>query len=484
MRLPRKRAWTLLLAASALLALAVAAQVRTPDALDIGSRRELFVDRFLVESMDGTLLRLHEPQPRDVAIRIDHPWEGWYNIGGTVFFHGGRYRMYYRCIPGTTVRARQATCYAESPDGIRWTKPALDAVAVAGAGANNLVAGEDGGPIPSNLDVFLDSRPGVPVSEQIKAVYYLAGSQRLTPTNSARGVAEKRGVFLVSADGVRFRRMEPQPVLASTLENSFDSQNLYFWSPAEGQYVGYFRHSDPRRSAARVTSPDLMRWSAPVPMTYGDTRREQIYTTQTLPYFRAPHIYVALAARFLEGRPGHPSEGVLMSTRAGSTQFDRTFMEAFVRPGLGEANWAVRSNFPLWGIVQTGPAEISFYVNREYGQSSWHIRRYALRLDGFASVHAPYAGGVMITRPFRFSGSELELNVATSAAGAVRVEIQDAGGRPIPGYTLADAQEIMGDDVARVAAWRSGTDVRALAGRAVRLRFVMRDADLYSLRFR
>jgi hypothetical protein len=89
----------------------------------------------------------------------------------------------------------------------------------------------------------------------------------------------------------------------------------------------------------------------------------------------------------------------------------------------------------------------------------------------------------MLTRPFRFSGSRLELNVATSAAGGVRVEIQDANGRPIPGYTLEEAQEIMGDDVARVAAWRSGADVSRLAGRPVRLRFVMRDADLYSLRF-
>lgn len=475
----------LALAAAACLGLAAAAfLVRSPEALDIGGRRELFVDRLLIDALEGTSLRLHEPQPREVAIRIDRPWEGWYNIGGTVFFHGGRYRMYYRCIPGTRLGGRQATCYAESPDGIRWTKPALGAVAVEGSPDNNLVAGEDGERVSSSFDVFLDSRPGVPEGERIKGVYYMAGEQRLTYTNSAREVAEKRGVFLASADGVRFRRMEPQPALASTLPNSFDSQNAYFWSEAEGQYVGYIRHADPRRSAARVTSPDLLRWSAPVPMTYGDTPREQIYTTGTLPYFRAPHLYVGLGARFMEGRGTHPSEGVLLTTRAGSTAYDRTFMEALVRPGPGEANWAARSNFPLWGVIQTGPAEMSFFVNREYGQAGWHIQRYALRLDGFASVHAPYMGGSLLTRPLRFSGSRLELNVSTSAAGGVRVEIQDARGRPIPGYTLAESREIFGDGVARVAAWRSGEDVARLAGTPVRLRFVMRDADLYSLRFR
>lgn len=455
------------------------------EVVNIGSRRELFVDRFLVDRLSGTSLRLREPEPREVAVQIDRPWEGWYNIGLNVFFHDGKYRMYYRCMSGTTYSGRQVPCYAESADGIHWIKPNLGLVQVAGSWENNVVgAMQDGQPVPLPFQVFLDTRPGVPGSERVKGVYYREGREGNQPMSGGSGTGDRRALFLVSRDGLRFRRPEPQPELISSLPNAFDSFNVFFWSDIEQQYAGYFRHADPRRSVARVTSPDLLRWTEAVPMTYGDTPREEIYMNNTLPYFRAPHIYISLAGRFLEGRGTHPSEVVLMSTRAGSTQYDRTFMEGFLRPGPGESNWVARSNFPLSGIIQTRPEEISFFVNRDYAQPTWHIRRYALRTDGFASVHAPYGGGEMLTKPLRFSGSELELNVATSAAGGVRVEIQEADGRPIPGYTLAEAREIFGDNIAQVAAWRSGTAVGELAGRPIRLRFVMHDADLYSLRFR
>ena len=75
------------------------------------------------------------------------------------------------------------------------------------------------------------------------------------------------------------------------------------------------------------------------------------------------------------------------------------------------------------------------------------------------------------------------MNFSTSAAGSVQVEIQDASGKPIEGYAMADCPEIYGDQIERVVSWKNGTDVSQLAGRPIRLRFVMMDADLYSLRF-
>jgi hypothetical protein len=112
------------------------------------------------------------------------------------------------------------------------------------------------------------------------------------------------------------------------------------------------------------------------------------------------------------------------------------------------------------------------------------LRRYSPRLDGFAAVVAPYAGGELVTKPLTFAGKELELNVATSAAGGVRVEVQDEAGRPVPGYALADAVEVVGNEIGSVVRWKSGTDVGPLADKPVRLRFVMMDARLYALRFR
>jgi hypothetical protein len=123
-----------------------------------------------------------------------------------------------------------------------------------------------------------------------------------------------------------------------------------------------------------------------------------------------------------------------------------------------------------------------------FSEGAWRddecrLRRYTIRLDGFVSLHAPLAGGELTTRPIIFSGEELELNYATSAAGGVRVEIQDADGRPLDGFTLAEAEELYGDSTAELAQWKNGKSVASLAGRPVKLRFVVRDGDVYSYRF-
>ena len=89
----------------------------------------------------------------------------------------------------------------------------------------------------------------------------------------------------------------------------------------------------------------------------------------------------------------------------------------------------------------------------------------------------------MVTRPCVFSGQELEINYATGAAGELRVEIQDAGGQVIPGYALDDCDLVIGDEIERTVTWSGSSDVSRLAGTPTRLRFALRDADLYALRF-
>ena len=461
----------------------------------LGARRELFVDYYLIDRLEGARLELHEPRPAEVAIRVDRPWEGEFNGGCCVFYHEGLYRMYYR---GLKPEGVVELCYAESEDGIAWGKPELGIVEVEGTTANNVIVHDT-----PNYDIFLDTRSDVPEDERIKMTrYFTAGKERMTPYFAGQGGKE---VYLFgSGDGLRFRQLEEEPVLTCDLPNAFDSHNIFFWSEVEEKYVCYFRFMDPYRTIARVTSPDLRHWDEPVPMDYGYTVREELYTNSTTPYFRAPHIYVALPARFMPGRRvvtdaqlgemevatsrghvyyGDCSEGVFMSTRAGTCRYERTFMEAFLRPGLGPGNWVSRTNYPLHGIVRTGPEEISFYASRDYAQPTWHLRRYALRVDGFVSVKAPYGGGEMITRALRFAGRELEINYATGAAGSVRVEIQDAEGEAIPGYALDDCDEIIGDEIERAVSWKGEGSVVSLVEKPVRLRFVMKDADLYALCF-
>jgi hypothetical protein len=158
-------------------------------------------------------------------------------------------------------------------------------------------------------------------------------------------------------------------------------------------------------------------------------------------------------------------------------------MDAILRPGVGMENWVSRSNYPSLNLFQTGPATMSFLVNRNYGQPTAYLRRYDLRLDGFASAHAGYDGGHLTTRPVLFAGSRLELNYSTSAAGSVRVELLDVAGSPLPGFTLEDSRELIGDEIDRTYQWRSGTDLSALRGKPVRIRFHLKDADIYAYRF-
>ncbi|MFO7973996.1 MAG: hypothetical protein R6V12_05110, partial [Candidatus Hydrogenedentota bacterium] len=282
---------------------------------------------------------------------------------------------------------------------------------------------------------------------------------------------------------------------------AYDSQNLVFWSRSEQCYVCYFRiFVDGVRSVSRTTSKDFVTWTEATPMTFGATPMEHLYTNQTQPYFRASHIYVATPARFMPGRKvipegmadrldankgyvGDCSDTVFMSTRGGNV-YDRTFMESFVRPGYGMENWTSRTNYTCYGIIPTGPATMSFYIQRNYAQPTQYLQRLALRIDGFASIYADYDGGEFITKPFVFAGKELEINFATSAAGSIWIELQQADGSPVEGFTKDDCDEIIGDQIKRVVSWKGNTDVSAWADKPVRLRFVMKDADLYAIRFR
>ena len=135
------------------------------------------------------------------------------------------------------------------------------------------------------------------------------------------------------------------------------------------------------------------------------------------------------------------------------------------------------------GVVPTGADEISVYYTQHYRHATAHLRRGVLRTDGFVSLDAPHSGGEALTRPIVFDGNALEINYRTSAVGSVRIELLYAAGAPIEGFTLADADELFGDDVDRTVTWNGASDVGALAGRPVRLRLVLKDAEVYSLRF-
>lgn len=231
------------------------------------------------------------------------------------------------------------------------------------------------------------------------------------------------------------------------------------------------------RSIARATSKDFLQWSDPVIME-ANQAGEHLYTSGTHPYFRAPHIYIALATRFMANRSSI-TDIVFLAARPGARRYTRLFPDAFIRPGLGQDGWGNRSNYIAWHIVPTSETQMSIYnVNGD------HL---VLRTDGFISVHAGAEEGEFLTKPFTFGGDRLEINESTSAAGRIRVEIQEPDGRPIAGYTLEQCVAIYGDRIRHIVEWADGqekrSDVSALRGRPVRLRFALQEADLYSFCF-
>ncbi len=486
--------------------------------IDVGLRRELFVDDHLVEKLSGgAQLRLHHPAPREVAIECDKPWEG--NGAGymTVFQDGDRYRMYYRGVhivytrDGYHETHREVYCYAESRDGVHWTKPELGLVKFEGSRKNNIVL--DG--VGTHAFVpFKDANPKCLPEAKYKALGVGSG---------------KHGLYAFrSPDAIHWSLVSPEPVITA---GAFDSQNLAFWDAVRGEYREYHRDFRNGRDIRTSTSKDFLHWSDPAFVDYASWgqakgpipdlevaqhppgRPGQLYTNQVLPYYRAPHIFLGFPTRYLDRgwtestkllprydyrqlrgaksrREGTAiTEGLLMASRDG--QRFSVWGDAFIRPGLRiRDSWFYGDNYQNWGLVETrsaiedAPPEISMYVcERSMQEQPPRFRRYTLRLDGFVSVHAPLSGGELVTKPLVFKGRRLAINFSTSAAGSVRVEIQDVEGKPIPGFTLADCHETFGDDLDRPVLWRHGPDLSKLAGKPVRLRLTLSDADLFAFRF-
>ena len=179
---------------------------------------------------------------------------------------------------------------------------------------------------------------------------------------------------------------------------------------------------------------------------------------------------------------GDCSDAVLMTTRGGN-RYDRSFMEALVRPEIGWSHWISRSNYPTRGIVPTGKNEMSIYIQHDYFQPTHSLHRYSMRVDGLVSVSAPYSGGTFTTKTLTFTGSRLLLNYSTSAAGSIRVEILDETGTPLDGFSGENASDLTGNWIDQEITFPGGQNVGELAGKPVKVRFTMKDADLYSIRF-
>jgi len=510
--------------------------------IDIGAQKQLFIDQKFIEMSEGIRLVVNPPQPtREKLLTADGPWErdAWLGSYHTVVQEEGKIRLWYNVLAGEYKPGQNppflGMAYAESDDGKTFRKPKLGLVERNGSRENNLVLPHD----PKLMSVggatiWRDDNPDCPPERRYKS--WMKNYPK--PGSGLRGPHR----LWYSADGLKWfldeRRM--------TGLRAADTQPSWFWDPRVNRYVGYSREwvrekaGFGARMASYNESDDMVHWdsfamalepderdltAAPalsinpakaevrgedvLPQRErrqaGQTAGEDAVLTPTSPLdfygpgvFPYEGVYLALIPVFHHWRDSGvhswPSTGdIQLAVSRDGLHFSRPLpRQPFLRTGPDgsfDSKWIypvlrpVRMGDELW-IYYTGANHDHAYRRDPPAEKDEHfISRAVLRLDGFLSADADYEGAWFMTPPLRFAGSRLELNLDTSAGGVARVEILEASGKPIPGYTLHDADQLNGNRVRFPVTWAGRADVSALAGKPVRLRVKMRSAKLYAFQF-
>lgn len=462
--------------------------------ISVGTQRQLFLDDFWFAQKKDIKLALHLPVPREAVITCDQPWEKRHLHYSCVLKDGELFRMWYRADDG---RGRTSICYAESRDGIQWDKPKLGLVPWGGSRENNIIFPNPVIPGGNGCSVIVD--PHAAKDERYKLI-------------TARSTAEIWGY--VSADGLQWREAAPGPILDKR-NWGYDSHNILLWDEERQRYVIFCRgwidkqgktimpkngdektldFSNMFRVIRRSESSDFRTWSKPemiVAADKDDPPHFDFYTNAAIKYPRAARAWFMFPMVLIQGGrrfPGAPHAGTsdvqFMTSRDGHT-WDRRFRRPYLHHGQDKRNWVDRNPIMGVGMLQTRPEELSLYYSELYRSPASQLRRATLRTDGFVSAQGPYRGwGKFTTLPLSMNGRELELNYRTSGGGTIQVELQNAEGKPLPGFALADCPDIFGDKIAGIVRWKTGSDLSRHANHPIRLRVRMRDADLFAFRFR
>ena len=569
------------------------------EGLKIGSRKQLFVgpwaedgrDDHLVESMKNVEMTMNPARVTGERLVVqDKPWEGTGILDMRQFVlidscivndqgrpTGGRedrasvgspavignadrskdgdlFRMYYGALPhhfvvedptNTEIGKQYGSlwkkpyqriiCYAESKDGIHWTKPNLGLCQWEGSRENNIIfPNDDFEYVFSEMDgasVFIDPVAKGP-EEKYKLIVKISpvgkgGSEDRgpIPAKGTKSLSKGQYVF-ASADAIHWKLLSTKKVNPGASDTQFSA----FWDESVGKYVQYTRMKprDPQlveyyrklyggKAArgsvllvGRAVSDNFLDWG-PEATVFGPDRidrsnspeglvRLDFYGGNVSKYSEAADVYIALpnayyhwkfdlTRRWWSGKHIQlPStmDVQLATSRDGIHWYRTPKRKPFIRLGPKGTFWS-STIWPDGNAIRVGD-ELWFYFagldvsHKEQSLIRSHGARgrAVLRLDGFISADADYTGGELTTRPLVFAGNRLQLNVDTSAGGICQVEIQDPSGKPVEGFSLADADEINGNYIRVVPSWNGNSDLSSLAGKPVKLRFVMRDAKLYS----
>lgn len=464
-------------------------------------QRHLFLDPALLVENENATLRVNPPERREAVIKPDRPWENLM-IGFflTVRDEDGVLRMWYMCGDRDGQQRRSyPLAYAESNDGVRWTKPNLGLVDYRGSKDNNLVG------LPYWEGVVLRDPNG-------------RDDQRYVYVSNVDGEGVVR---FHSPDGLRWQRDAER-----LLPFRADTQNVTLWDARLQRYVLYLRAWDMtpgwdhrlrvvgRLTAERLDAPlpfepsgrgdnprnprDRPRIAGEIPVVFAADQRDpvatDVYNLAAQLYPPDERWYVAFPSfyRHFDGGTA-ANDGRLDVHFAGSSdgvnwhRYDRT---PYLALGLADSD---RSSVIYMGagLVVRGE-EIWHYaatyrtthkVEGRERPTDGTIYRYVQRIDGFVSLDFGDARGRVTTKPIEVDGPRLFANVDTGALGELRIGLRDADGRAIPGFAVEDCDPIQTNATRARASWRGSGDTAVLWGRRVQLEFSGTRAKLYSVFF-
>ncbi len=480
------------------------------DAIRIDVGRQLFVDDYLVEksTLERTFhkAKLYADAP---IFKAETPLEREAGTAeGAVLFDGGvwydpRDRTFKMWYAGGF---RDGICYATSQDGIHWERPPLDVA----PGTNRVLPYHKGWEL-SGFSVALDLHTGDP-DQRFKMLAYHRYKNRYPGDPGEENPPEK---MYVSADGVHWG--EPQMVKCFTGDNA-----SMFFDPFRDVWVFSTRNRTPSilrpgakqsngkpvtvRARFRFAGPDFVKtgltankallWLKPDELDRPDPDLKidpELYKFGAVAYeslmlgaygmFYGPQNDVAKEQKrpkTIDIQLGYSRDGV---------NYPRPNREAFIAASRQPGSWNRGYLHAPNGVCLIVGDELYFYfgawsglsqrVSAEHVMSGGSVGLAKLRRDGFASLDAGPDGGTVTTRPVVFSGKHLFVNV-DAPEGALRAEVLDAEGRPIAPFTAAGCRAVSGDGTRQRVEWDGAADLAALANRAVKFRFNLRNGRLYA----
>ena len=440
-------------------------------------KKLLFFDYRELEHLEGFSRAVESPikHPDAPLLRPDEPWEhGNMQLFGSVLQAAdGRFRAWYEVVEAPwTVRL----AYAESDDGLRWHKP--------------------------QLDVFRDGErlTNVVFNAQPLGTAVIEDRQDPRPTHRYKLLtgAEPSGCVSAfhSADGLHWEsaRMfggRVQPVIATAPDCP-----IGFLRAPDGRFVAYHRMAGYGRRVFRSESWDFAHWSGEPRMVLepdaGDPPQTQFYGLGACAY--GPYELGTLWIYTTDPGDRGPSKSRGLQTpelayaRAGAAWHRAEAGTAFIANGAaGE-----------WDCGNLQPASQPVFLDDEIryyyaGTNVRHSRHWELepqdaglgmarlKPDRFVALRAGEAPAELGTLAFKPPSMDMFVNARTAPEGEVRVELQDAEARPLPGFTAADCRPIRGDATAHRVEWRGVGQAEAPVGQPTRIRLTARQASVYSV---